>query len=183
MINNYVPLARKDLNRFHSLLANKMPFTFIRFSDGEMEVLRNRYLEIGAGYTVFQGKRLSNNFPVYDQKKFDPTRDFQFRAALLDSAKKKGKNYFKGIPTFHNNLVADRDFMVSLNGGMSEFMTFSDLLINSNYVGYRKRVVPLFAAYENLALVANYRATTFLTDTKRYWRRRCQGRGRCPRNQ
>jgi len=157
-MNSYVPSARNDLNRFHSLLASKTPFTFIRFSDGEMEVLRNRYLEIGGDYTIFRGNRLPSDFPVYDRKKFDPSRDTRFRAALMDSAKKQGKNYFKGIPTYHNNMVEDRDFMVSLNGGMSEFITFSDLLLNCNYVSFRKRIVPLFAAAENLALVANYRS-------------------------
>jgi len=124
-----------------------------------MEVLRNRYLEICGNYTIFRGQRLPSNFPEYDQKKFDPNRDAKFRMALLDSAKKKGENYFKGIPTYHNNMIEDRDFMVSLNGGLSEFMTFSDLLINSNYVTFRKRIVPLLAASANLTLVANFRAT------------------------
>lgn len=154
----YLPSAKNDLHRLFSLLKDETPFTFIRFSDGEMEVLRNRFLEIGMGYTIFQGKRISNNFPEYDRKKYDPSMDIKFRTALENSATKKGMNYFKGIPTLHNNMIEDREYMVALNGGMSEFMTFSDLLINSNYVKFRERFVPFFASAKNLALVANHRA-------------------------
>jgi len=155
---NHLPSAKKDLHRLFSLLNEETPFTFIRFSDGEMEVLRNRFLEIGRGYTIFKGKRISNNFPEYDRKKYDPSKDTKFRTALKNSATKKGMNYFKGIPTLHNNMIEDRDYMVDLNGGMSEFMTFSDLLINSNYVEFRNRFVPQFASAKYLALVANHRA-------------------------
>ena len=39
-------------------------------------------------------------------------------------------------------------------------MTFSDLFLNSNYKKYRDEVVPLFEFFENIYVIANYRAKT-----------------------
>ena len=157
-IDTYIPDAKLDLERFYKMLFERVSFTFIRFSDGEMEIIRNRYVEIGNGYTVFKNKKVPSNFPEYDRKVFDPEKNILFREELLNSARKSGLNYFKGIPSTHNNLIDDRDFMVSLNSGMSKFMTFSDLLLNSNYLAFRKKIVPLFSSIKNLAVIANYRA-------------------------
>ena len=40
-------------------------------------------------------------------------------------------NYLKGMP--HKRFKKDRDLLVTLNGGLDKNITFSDLLINSNY--------------------------------------------------
>ena len=154
----YTPNPVTTLNCFERMLDKHKAFCFVRFSDGEMEIIRNRYLQIGLGKTHFRGKTFTNEFPGYDSKEFNPERDISLRQDLLSAACSRKPYYYKGIPTSHNKMVNDRDLMVRLNGGLSKWITFSDLLMNSNYRYYRERVVPLFTSYLNIYLVANYRA-------------------------
>jgi len=158
MIENKIPDGIEHLNILKDKLINKEPFTFIRFSDGETEILKNRYLEIVPGKTMFRGKEIKNKFPQFDSKKFDPEQHQNIREDLLNSAKFKAKNYFKGIPTSHNKAVDDRDMMLELNQGLDSSITFADLFLNSNYEKYLNEIVPLFGSYENIVVIANFRA-------------------------
>lgn len=129
-----IPNAIEHLDNFIKLLKENRPFSFVRFSDGEIEILRNRYLEIGRGKTVFRGREFKNTF---DAKKFDPRIHQNIRKDLLSSALFREKNFYKGIPT----ALKDREFLLRLNGGFDTNMTFSDLFLNSNYRKYRDEVV------------------------------------------
>lgn len=152
-----VPNADGHLNRFVNKLKNKEAFTFIRFSDGETEILRNRYLEIDKGKTVFRGRTFKNTFLQFDSKKFDPSVHQNIRKDLLSSALLRRCNYYKGISTVHNKAYKDKDFMLRLNGGFDEKITFADLFLNSNYQRYKEEVVPLFNNYDKIYVIANYR--------------------------
>lgn len=152
------PNAIDNLETIIKLLIAKEPFTFIRFSDGEIEILRNRYLEINNGKTSFRGREFSNNFPDFDKKIFNPDVHMRIREDLLASAAYRKKNFIKGIPTSHNDAVVDREFLIRLNGGFTDEMSFSDLFLNSNYSRYREDVVPLFSQYPSVYVIANYRA-------------------------
>lgn len=168
MQEEYTPCPQKHLTSFINKLKNKEAFSFVRFSDGEIEILRNRYLEINAGKTVFRGREFKNNFPDFDAKRFDPRIHQNIRKNLLDSALFRDKNFYKGIPTSHNDAVKDREFLLRLNGGFETNMTFSDLFLNSNYKKYRNEIVPLFESYEKIYVIANYRAkpTNILSKAK-----------------
>lgn len=157
-MSSYTPSAELDFNRIKKLLIDGSPFTFIRFSDGEIEILRNRYLKISPGKTIFKGKVFNNSFPIYDSKTFDPRRHETLRKDLLASALLRKDRFFKGVPASHNKLIVDREFMVRLNGGMSDSMTFSDLFMNSNYERFLEEIVPLFMKAKNLVVIANNRA-------------------------
>lgn len=154
----YKPDAVATLRHFGDMLVRRQPFCFVRFSDGELEILRNRYLRIASGKTHFRGQLLDNNFPQYDTKEFNPAVHGTLRSDLLESAVRRLDNYYKGVPASHNRAVDDRDFLVRLNGGMSEFMTFADLLMNSNYGRFRDEIVPLFGGFKDTVVIANYRA-------------------------
>jgi hypothetical protein len=158
MSNLLVPNSHEHLDNFKSFLETKTPFSFIRFSDGEIEIIRNRYLEIGGGKTVFRGREFKNSFPDFDAKKFDPRIHQNIRKDLLSSALLRDKKFYKGIPTLHNDAIKDREFLLRLNGGFELNMTFSDLFLNSNYLRYRKEIVPLFEKFEDIFVIANYRA-------------------------
>lgn len=157
-INNYIPDAKADLDRFIGFVKSRKPFTFVRFSDGEVEILRNRKLEIINGKTLFRGSVSRNNYPVYDTKTFDPGQDSALRTDLIASATIRSANYYLGVPAKHNNAICDRDYIVDINGGMSKQITFSDLLMNSNYKRYRQELVPEFSNVPDLFLIANFRA-------------------------
>ena len=77
-----------------------------------------------------------------DSKKFDPLLDQKFRMDLLESCIFKSDFFYKGIRTFSLNdseSIFDREFLLRLNGGFDRFITFSDLLINSNYLLFRSK--------------------------------------------
>jgi hypothetical protein len=153
-----MPTGDGDLERFERLIRKRSPFTFVRFSDGEIEVLRNRKLVIAGGVTEFRGKRFSNQFPEFDQKSFDPRSGQEARGDLLASAIFCESGYFKGVPTRHNNAIGDREFMLRLNGGFTPQMTFSDLFLNSNFLRARASFFPfLVASFKDLLVVGNWR--------------------------
>lgn len=158
MLENKIPDAVEHLDIVKNKLINKEPFTFIRFSDGETEILKNRYLEIIPGKTIFRGKEIKNKFPQFDTKRFDPELHQNIREDLLEAAKYKSTNYFKGIPTSSNKAIDDREMMLEYNHGLDSSITFADLFLNSNYNKYLNEIVPLFEKFENIFVVANYRA-------------------------
>ena len=154
------PRGYDDLERFKKLISTGKPFTFIRFSDGEIEILRNRRLVISSGVTEFRGKTFANNFPKFDEKSFNPKDSQALRADLLASAIYREDSYFKGVPTAHNNAVIDREFMLRLNGGLTSQITFSDLFLNSNFLMARTNFFPFAAEYfSSIFLVGNWRCT------------------------
>jgi hypothetical protein len=153
-----MPTGEAALERFEKLARAHTPFTFVRFSDGEIEILRNRKLVIAAGVTEFRGKRFSNQFPEFDQKRFDPRRGQDVRRDLLASALFREDTYYKGIPTRHNNALVDREFMLRLNGGFTIQMTFSDLFLNANFIRSRSNFFPFVTTcYDDLLVVGNWR--------------------------
>jgi len=153
-----LPTGTGDLDRLEQLVRERTPFTFVRFSDGEIEILRNRKLVIAGGVTEFRGKRFSNQFPVFDQKHFDPQCGQDVRRDLLASAIFCEGAYFKGVPTQHNNALGDREFMLRLNGGFTPQMTFSDLFLNSNFLRARSNFFPFLASsFAELLVVGNWR--------------------------
>ena len=156
------PDPKNHFNSFVNFLNSETPFTFIRFSDGEVEVLRNRELIISNKKTLFRGKVYTNNYPEMDTKRFDPLIDQKFRMDLLDSCIFKSEFFFKGIRTFSINdseSILDREFLLRLNGGFDNNITFSDLLINQNYILFRNQMFPLILQkFKNIVVVSNWRS-------------------------
>lgn len=153
-----IPQGDRDLERFEVLISKKQPFTFVRFSDGEIEVIRNRKVVIGDNITHFRGRVFRNSFPNFDRKIFDPSNGQNLRRDLMSAATFKDSLFYKGIPTSHNNMLVEREMMLRLNGGADERLTFADLFLNSNYVNARKVFFPMvIEQFSNLFVVGNYR--------------------------
>ena len=150
------PSATKDIKNVFHKLKIKQPFCFIRFSDGEVEIIRNRYLKIYNGKTHFKGKISNNQFSEIDSKEFDPLLNIDIREDLIFSAIANMPNFFKGMP--HKRFKKDRDLLITLHGGIDAHITFADLLINSNYKFFRDKIVPLFENYQKIYVLANFRA-------------------------
>jgi len=55
-----------QIKLFENLLKKKIPFVFIRFSDGETEILKNRPLIISSEKILFRGKKYKNIYPKHD---------------------------------------------------------------------------------------------------------------------
>ena len=153
-----VPNANSDFDRFHLRFLKGVPTTFVRFSDGELEILRNNPLSILNGVVNWRRGTLVGKYPEHDNKSFVPERDGALRADLLASARYRADGYFKGIPTSSNKAVDDRDYMVELNGGRNDGLSFSDLFINENYLRFLQEMLPIFLAIPNVIFLANFRA-------------------------
>lgn len=150
--------ARYDFNQLSKLLLEREPFTFIRFSDGEMEIIRNHRLLIGDGLISWSKGEVEFRYPDFDKKDFLPERDVRLRDDLIVSARFTAKNFIKGIPASHNKAVDDRNLLVDLNNGSLENLTFADLFINQNYLRFRRKVIPLFYRYEHVYYFGNFRS-------------------------
>lgn len=160
--------AKHDFDLISELLFRKQPFTFIRFSDGEMEIIRNNRLFIGDGRISWSKGEVTYRYPDFDKKEFLPKRDFRLREDLIASAIFSEISYIKGIPTSHNDALADRNLLVELNSGSLKNLTFADLLINQNFLRFRKRIVPLFHRFHHVYYLGNFRSRPELMNE--YWK-------------
>lgn len=144
-----------DFEKFKHKLINDENFSYIRFSDGEMFVINNRYLELGDfGYNIAG----SSGYAYYgkeEQKLFDPEKHSFYRERLVDSLSYNSKNYYKGLPTRSQCIEHNFDFdeLLEMSGGDSEFLTFADLLNTINYRKFIKEIVPLFSSKKVIMIV------------------------------
>lgn len=153
------PNPEKHLNILLKKLQLGDFFFFIRFSDGEIEILRNRFLRIGKGLTYFRGRVFSNELPDYDSKTFDPSKDNNLREDLICSAIFRHNNFIKGIQTSHlPNGLNDRNFLLRLNGGYDDNISFSDLFVNSNHKMFLSLIYPILEKFESIYVIANKNA-------------------------
>jgi len=154
-----IPDGVSDLLRLEDFIVKRKPFSFVRFSDGEIEILRNHNLSIMKNFTEYRGRFFKNNFPTFDQKSFHPNSQQFIRRDLLATALFKNEFYFKGVPARHNGMLADREFMLRLHGGADSNITFSDLFMNSNFLMARERFFPsVFSNFEKIAVIGNWRS-------------------------
>ena len=158
VVVKYEPNAKNDFNRLLKYLNHEIPFVFLRFSDGEIELLKNRYLKISNGRTSYKNREFHNNFEPHDTKEFDPKRDILFRKDLIESALYKSKYYIKGIPAAHNKLVNDRDMLIRFNSGVDENLTYADLLMNDNYNRFKNEFIPKIFENYNVSIISNENA-------------------------
>lgn len=169
--NKTLQMSQKSKKDFYTLIEafkTNTNFSFIRFSDGETEILRNNRLHIGPEYVYSSAGTFKFKYPPHDFKEFNPSRDVNFRKELIDAAKFRSPNFIKGIRTkSNNNGVQDREMMIQFNSGSVSNLTFSDLLINSNYKKFRTDFLPLILNVNNVYLIANFRAV--VTNANSNW--------------
>ena len=147
-----------DFQSINLLLKLHRPFTFIRFSDGEMEIIHNSKLVIEEGSVEWRGGRNPASYPVFDNKTFLPDRDQDFRAALIQAAAFSANHYFKGIRTQGELGARDKSRMIELNGYKTDGLTFSDLLINQNWRSFLSTTLPLILNHKDVTFLGNFRA-------------------------
>jgi hypothetical protein len=166
VINVQQPFPEKDFEYFLFRFRSNIPTTYVRFSDGEIEILRNHPLSITNGVVDWRLGRLDAKYPEHDNKSFIPERDRLLRIDLLESALYRANGYFKGVPTSSNNAKKDRDYMIHLNGGITKRLTFADLFINENYKRFLHEILPYFVKKNNVTFLGNYRANVSAVSKK-----------------
>lgn len=159
MLKSYV-----DRRKLLRSLQEGQSFQFVRFSDGETEILSSRYLSIDMGRVCFRGKELDISYPAHDKKIFDPEKHSGFRSLLLESLRHKAPNYYRGIPAKHNKDAPDQGLYLELLSNDQSNLTFCDLFTNSNYGWFKKKFFPEILKMGRqgtpLALICNHRFTS-----------------------
>jgi len=148
---------KTDFGLMLDMLQRAEPFTFVRFSDGELEIINGSPLSLGPAGISWSKGRSDFVYPAYDHKKFDPIEDGPLREALLIAARYSSLNFFKGIPTRHNKSPEDTAVMIQLNGNSESFLTFSDLFMNANYKSFLKFILPELVCRNDVVLIGNFR--------------------------
>tara|TARA_Y100000310_G_C20687695_1_gene820152 strand:- start:2125 stop:3321 length:1197 start_codon:yes stop_codon:yes gene_type:complete len=135
-----------DLEHFKNLITNNVNFAFVRFSDGEVDILKNIKLSLESN-RVIEGNKIHNfGYPEDDHKLFDPEQHQFVRKALLDSLRFCKKNYYKGLGDPCCNGVEYTKWLRKLHGlHDTKHLTWSNLFVNGNYSSFLDDVVPLFA--------------------------------------
>ena len=142
-----------EFDKIANLIRSDDPFSFTRFSDGELTVLRNKTLILGDGVLVqgdiYEGQTIQ--LPSYafkedeEQKRFIPEETPYFHTKLVEALTFRKKNYFKGIPPYNGQDGSGSwQYCKDLYGeGDEEHLTFSNVLINDNYKRFVAEIVPV----------------------------------------
>lgn len=144
-------LFKDDFFKLLNILKSGEPFAFSRFSDGELDILKNIRLLLGPGI-VQVGKRISRkNYKPVDHKDFDPVipEHQLFRTRLIEAYMFRKENYFKGLSCRCCVGRANFKWMLDLHGpGDDEHLTWANLLVNSNYPLFAKHMLPEFSNHD-----------------------------------
>lgn len=156
---NYVPCAQNDIKRIQNFIIRSTPFVFIRFSDGETEVLQNRELKLDREGIIFRGKKINHIHPEFDKKHYEPKKHSLIRDDLMASLVYYKTRYIKGIPSSHNMNTNDQGYYIKIINDINNNITFADLLVNSNYRFFLKKIIPLIMSQKNKFLIGNHRCS------------------------
>lgn len=137
---------------FTEKLTNREPFAFARYSDGELFILQNKELKLDSGIIKVGSSVNQGFYRPQDFKHFDPVEHQDFRNKLLEAFTYKQENYFKGISC--RCCVGDDAFneQINIHGGDSEYLTWANLFVNSNYPVFIKSVLPLLQTYDTVMI-------------------------------
>lgn len=146
-----------DFYRIKDLLARKESFAFNRFSDGELFILQNKESKLGDNLVKVGKAEWSGPYQKEDHKHFDPQEHSFYRNRLMDAFKHRQPNYFKGISCSccvgKENLKFQLDVLDERHD--DEFLTWANLIVNSNYPRFLSEMFPLFNNYKVVYICNN----------------------------
>lgn len=149
---------KKDLIMFKQKIESSENFAFVRFSDGEADILKNLKLVISDNY-VIEGDFVHNfGYPSDDHKHFDPEKHAFVRDKLIESFLFSKDNYYTGIacpcciggPQAHT-------WMKREISRPSKHLTWANLFVNGNYSYFIEEVLPALKK-RNIVLVCSENA-------------------------
>ena len=152
---------KEEFDRLLTLVKDRTPFAFSRFSDGEVTILRNKTVVLAEDHFI-QGdihgdqKVFANGYMPEEQKSFIPFLNKREHEKLTEAFKFQKNNYIKGIPG-QNSLDGGQSwkFCTDLYGPDDwENLSFANVMINGNYSRFVKEMIPLFND-RKVVLIAN----------------------------
>jgi hypothetical protein len=135
-------LFKDEFYYFLDKFKKKENYTLLRFSDGELFLLQNKQILLTADRVSVEGVLDSRDGfysdntvlrPKYDQKTFTPSRHSEFRDYLIGSFLHNSDNYYKGISCRCCVGQDNFDWQIDQLGGDDDSLTWSNVLLNSNY--------------------------------------------------
>ena len=139
----------EEIVKFHKMLVNRQHFSFQRFADGELWILK------GKRFTLSPDKRDHGYVNSEDWKSFHPLFNFRQRRHLFRCLKfKSPSNYLGLIVGNSEENRSNTDWLMEISGQDSENLTFANLFVNANYEYFETKIIPEFANW-NVILVCN----------------------------
>lgn len=143
------------LSYFTEKIVNGQPFTFIRFSDGETEILQKRKLVLSSDGIHYKGMKIKYNYSEHDKKTFIPENNDLLIKDLWSSLKHTDDDYFIGIPWMHNLREDHEWYKNQLN---HDLVINADIFVNSNYKYFRNEFMKKVLTKSDVYVIANHRA-------------------------
>lgn len=165
---------KKDFKTLLEKIKAGEHFAFTRFSDGELYILQNRKVVIESSKCFLRESEHVGNWGEEEHKSFIPEEHQDLREYLQECFTHKQHNYFKGICTKQD--LGAKDWEWQFENGLSreeENLTFSNLLINGNYINFMTQMLPAMKAKDyNVVYVCNKKAdlSTFPLNLKKDFR-------------
>jgi len=154
---------KRDFNEtfffFLEKLRKRENFAFVRYSDGELDIIQNLYVELSSTLVRRGDDELQSfqaPYPAEDHKIFNPEHHQESRELLIKSLKFKKKNYFKGltcpccVPT--NRVLELLQFYGEED---EEHMVWANQFVNSNYIYFIDYALKEIKKRDDIVLIAN----------------------------
>ena len=149
----------EDLTVINGLLSSGENFAFSRFSDGEVLLLAKVEIVMGKDNNRIHNSVFPANNSPDDCKHYIPSEHEFYRKKLKEAMQYNADNYYKGlscqcciVPMWGRPFY---DFQFNIMGDVNKGnLTWSNLLINSNYSRFMKETLPIFKG-RRVAMVVN----------------------------
>lgn len=132
-----------DFDSFVSKLKDRDNFTFSRFSDGELYILKNQELILSEEGTFCNDHDYEVVYPPRDYKEFHPETDSFYRDKLVEAFKHTAPEYYKGITCRCCGGDENFDWQVEFMGEGDHNLSWANLWVNANYKYFVDDLLPI----------------------------------------
>ncbi len=141
---------KQHIQLFKQKLMDREPFAFARYSDGELYILQNKELILGDGYIKIGDRVIQGPYKAQDHKHFNPVEHKVHRDRLIEAFQHQQYNYYKGISCKCCVGVDAFDEQIQIHGADTEFLTWANLFVNSNYPTFIEEILPVLQTYDTV---------------------------------
>ena len=151
---------RQQIQFLEQKLRSKEPFSYVRYSDGELNILMDFYTELSDIIkfgTPDNMKQINYAYAPEDHKLFDPKKHEFYKNKLKDSFLFEKKGYYKGIISgCQDQEMYNAQFKI-LNKTKEEVtndesFTYADLFLNGNSPYFIQNLLPQFFNYKTVII-------------------------------
>jgi hypothetical protein len=129
-------IFQEEIKKLHNRLLSGEKFAFSKYADGEWAIM--------------------NNQPIVAQGEFDfnPTKDYKYSDALLESYRFKDPGYYIGVSCPCCQGMETHKRMIRSSRQDDEHITYANIFVNANYPYYVDNIVPFYST-QKVIIVCN----------------------------